>query len=89
MRFLTVLIGVLALSGSGRALAHEQADEHDHEGCCCRHDQHHSHDPSAKSTSEKPVDAKEQESADQKTPESSADKPPDSPADNAPTASPK
>ena len=43
MRMMKVLLGVLALSGAGQALAHDPAHGHDHEGCCCRHDEHAGH----------------------------------------------
>ncbi len=61
MRFMTVLIGVLALGMPGYALAHdhEHGDGHDgHEGCCCcRHGDEHHHQ-SAKTDAEKPAKAK-------------------------------
>jgi hypothetical protein len=72
MRLLTTLVGALALCGPARALAHEPA--HDHEGCCCRHGQHPSHEPSARSDPEKPAQAKERQAPDQEAPKSAPEK---------------
>lgn len=89
MRFIKVLVGVLALAGGGLAFAHDPAQDDDHGdcGCCCDHEGHHARHHSSKNASSK--GASSQKKAQEKTPAPADQNAPPAPAEKPAPANPK